>query len=127
VDHAWAKSIYFRDPNGLSLEYCCLTRNLTEDDATMQDRFTIGRAALELDNRFSAEITAVRSDPGKGKRWSSPQLRGQNPRHIASGANGLRPLHGIDSGMRFQQPKARARDAGDKSRGLVPRHPSATT
>ena len=23
VDHDWAKSIYFKDPNGLQLEYCC--------------------------------------------------------------------------------------------------------
>jgi catechol 2,3-dioxygenase-like lactoylglutathione lyase family enzyme len=76
VDHAWAKSIYFRDPNGLSLEYSCLMRNLTEDDATMQDRFTIGRAALDLDNRFSAEIAAARPADGKRRSWSSPQLRG---------------------------------------------------
>jgi hypothetical protein len=47
VDHGWAKSIYFKDSNGLSLEYCCVLRNLTEDDATMQERFTLSnRAAL---------------------------------------------------------------------------------
>ena len=40
VDHEWAKSIYFRDPNGISLEYCCLTRDIgTEDDVAMQVRF----------------------------------------------------------------------------------------
>ena len=33
VDHGWARSIYFKDPNGMSLEYCCLARNFTEDDA----------------------------------------------------------------------------------------------
>ena len=39
VDHEWAKSIYFKDPNGISLEYCCLTRDIgTEDDVTMQVR-----------------------------------------------------------------------------------------
>jgi hypothetical protein len=39
VDHEWAKSIYFTDPNGISLEYCCLTRDVgTEDDVTMQVR-----------------------------------------------------------------------------------------
>jgi catechol 2,3-dioxygenase-like lactoylglutathione lyase family enzyme len=39
VDHAWAQSIYFHDPNGLSLEYCCLARDVgTEDDVTMQGR-----------------------------------------------------------------------------------------
>jgi len=40
VDHEWAKSIYFRDPNGISLEYCCLTRDIgTPDDVTLQVRF----------------------------------------------------------------------------------------
>ena len=41
VDHDWAKSIYFQDPNGLMLEFCCLTRELNQDDATMQDRFEV--------------------------------------------------------------------------------------
>ena len=42
VDHeGWCKSIYFKDPNGIQLEYCCLTRELTEDDACMQVRFEI--------------------------------------------------------------------------------------
>ena len=36
IDHGWAKSIYFRDPNGLSLEYCCLTRDLCVDDSVME-------------------------------------------------------------------------------------------
>jgi catechol 2,3-dioxygenase-like lactoylglutathione lyase family enzyme len=39
VDHDWARSIYFKDPNGLLLEYCCYTRQLTEDDARMLPRF----------------------------------------------------------------------------------------
>jgi catechol-2,3-dioxygenase len=39
VDHEWARSIYFKDPNGISLEYCCLTRDVgTQDDVTMQVR-----------------------------------------------------------------------------------------
>jgi catechol 2,3-dioxygenase-like lactoylglutathione lyase family enzyme len=46
VDHNWAKSIYFEDPNGLSLEYCCLVREFTADDAHMQDRFTLPLKAL---------------------------------------------------------------------------------
>jgi catechol-2,3-dioxygenase len=54
VDHGWARSIYFKDPNGLQLEYCYLTRDLNEDDARMQERGTIGRAALELENNTSA-------------------------------------------------------------------------
>ena len=44
VDHeGWCRSIYFRDPNGIQLEYCCLTRELTEDDARMQVRKEISR------------------------------------------------------------------------------------
>jgi hypothetical protein len=39
VDHEWAQSIYFHDPNGISLEYCCLTREVgNADDVTMQVR-----------------------------------------------------------------------------------------
>jgi catechol 2,3-dioxygenase-like lactoylglutathione lyase family enzyme len=48
VDHGWCSSLYFKDPNGVSLEYCCPMRDLTEDDARMQERFTIPRAALDL-------------------------------------------------------------------------------
>ena len=59
VDHGWSMSIYFKDPNGLSLEYCCFMRNLTKDDATLQERTTIDRAALEL--RASALRSRVNS------------------------------------------------------------------
>ncbi len=31
VDHGWCKSIYFRDPNFLQLEFCCLTDELGEE------------------------------------------------------------------------------------------------
>ena len=61
VDHGWAKSIYFKDPNGLQLEYCCMMRDLHEDDARMQMRGTVDRAALELENATSAELSAVQS------------------------------------------------------------------
>ena len=65
VDHGWAQSIYFKDPNGLSLEYCCIVRNLTEDDATMQERFTIPRSALELNNTLGAKVSAAQSAGSK--------------------------------------------------------------
>ena len=61
VDHGWAQSIYFKDPNGLSLEYCYMMRNLTEDDSKMQERFTIPRGALELNNTLSARVPAAQS------------------------------------------------------------------
>jgi catechol 2,3-dioxygenase-like lactoylglutathione lyase family enzyme len=44
VDHEWMKSIYFKDPNGLLLEYACQTRELDADDARMQVRFTVSVA-----------------------------------------------------------------------------------
>src|SRR5216684_2696478 len=47
VDHNWAKSIYFKDPNGMQLEYCCLTREFNANDARMQDRFEISIKALQ--------------------------------------------------------------------------------
>ena len=40
VDHGWAQSIYFKDPNGLQLEYSCMTRNLTADAAVMENHRT---------------------------------------------------------------------------------------
>src|SRR5271169_3758058 len=54
VDHGWAQSIYFKDPNGLSLEYCCVVGNRLEGDAMMRGAFTMRRAALELGNAISA-------------------------------------------------------------------------
>ena len=67
VDHGWSKSIYFKDPNGLSLEYCCALRNLTKDDATMQERFTVGRSALDLSDTTLAEVSEAQSVRGKHK------------------------------------------------------------
>jgi catechol 2,3-dioxygenase-like lactoylglutathione lyase family enzyme len=56
VDHDWAKSIYFKDPNGVQLEYCCFTRNLNASDARMQDRFELSVRRLGLE-----QATAPRS------------------------------------------------------------------
>jgi catechol-2,3-dioxygenase len=48
VDHDWAKSIYFQDPNGVQLEYCYFTRNLNANDARMQERAEISIRRLGL-------------------------------------------------------------------------------
>jgi catechol 2,3-dioxygenase-like lactoylglutathione lyase family enzyme len=50
VDHDWAKSIYFKDPNGMQMEYCCLTRNFNDNDAVMQARFEASVRAMGLDD-----------------------------------------------------------------------------
>ena len=52
VDHDWAKSIYFKDPNGMQLEYCCMTRELNDDDAQMQDRFEASIKGMGLDEQI---------------------------------------------------------------------------
>ena len=71
VDHEWAKSIYFHDPNGISLEYCCLTRDIgTEDDVTMQVR--VERSVREMRQRWdrlreaALARTLVSSPPAEG-------------------------------------------------------------
>src|SRR5262249_3251720 len=53
VDHEWAKSIYFKDPNGLLLEYSYITREFTADDGTLQLRF-------EMSLRDESPITDFR-------------------------------------------------------------------
>jgi catechol 2,3-dioxygenase-like lactoylglutathione lyase family enzyme len=52
VDHDWAKSIYFKDPNGMQLEYCCYTRELNDDDARMQERFEASIKGMGLDEQI---------------------------------------------------------------------------
>jgi catechol 2,3-dioxygenase-like lactoylglutathione lyase family enzyme len=54
VDHDWARSIYFKDPNGIQLEYCCFTRDLTAGDARMQERFEMSVRRLGLEQAFPA-------------------------------------------------------------------------
>ncbi len=41
-----------------------MVRSLTEDDATMQERFTIPRGALELNNTLSAKVPGAHSGGG---------------------------------------------------------------
>jgi catechol 2,3-dioxygenase-like lactoylglutathione lyase family enzyme len=62
VDHDWAKSIYFKDPNGLQLEFCVFTRNLNADDARMQPRFEISVSRLGMEKISTARsLTAART------------------------------------------------------------------
>jgi catechol 2,3-dioxygenase-like lactoylglutathione lyase family enzyme len=65
VDHGMAQSIYFKDPNGLSLEYCCLVGKRPERGALMHSEFTLPRAALELtDTLTKARSTGDRAKMG---------------------------------------------------------------
>jgi len=61
VDHDWAKSIYFKDPNGLQLEYCCYTRDLGENDARMQERFEVSIRGLGLED--TSTLVSAKAPP----------------------------------------------------------------
>ncbi len=64
-DHGWARSIYFKDPNGISLEYCCIVGELPDIDKMMHGQFTVPLAALELTDTFTrARSTGDRAKMG---------------------------------------------------------------
>jgi catechol 2,3-dioxygenase-like lactoylglutathione lyase family enzyme len=67
VDHGLAQSIYFKDPNGLSLEYCRLVGNPPEPGALRHSEFTLPRAALELTDT----LTQARSARDRAKKGVS--------------------------------------------------------
>jgi catechol 2,3-dioxygenase-like lactoylglutathione lyase family enzyme len=61
IDHGWAQSIYFKDPNGLSLEYCCVVGVQPGPEA--RNEFTVPRIALDL----TRTLTTARSTGGRAK------------------------------------------------------------
>jgi catechol 2,3-dioxygenase-like lactoylglutathione lyase family enzyme len=61
VDHGWARSIYFKDPNGLSLEYCCLVGDHPQDAPIRRGEFMLPRAALELSDELNATTRTAES------------------------------------------------------------------
>ncbi|MDP7586524.1 MAG: VOC family protein [SAR202 cluster bacterium] len=64
VDHEWAKSIYLKDPNGISLEFCCLTRDVgNEDDVTMQERAELSIEKWLGDNYINMRISSRVEEP----------------------------------------------------------------
>jgi hypothetical protein len=60
VDHQWAQSIYFKDPNGISLEYCCIVGERPQGSAIAEGGFTIRRAALDLGDALAADIAKAK-------------------------------------------------------------------
>ncbi len=58
IDHGSGKSIYFKDPNGIQLEFCCNTRDLNEEDAKPEVRIKASLKQLELDPGFSGKASA---------------------------------------------------------------------
>jgi len=52
VNHDFAISIYFRDPNGIQLEYCATAREFTEDDKDMN---AVGSTQVLMDDPVEAQ------------------------------------------------------------------------
>jgi hypothetical protein len=52
VDHEWMQSIYFKDPNGLLLEFAVQTRPLGADDAVLQVRERLSLRQRPATNDF---------------------------------------------------------------------------
>jgi hypothetical protein len=74
VDHEWAQSIYFLDPNGISLEYCCLTRDIgTEDDVTLQIR--VERSVEAMRQRWD-RLREAGAASLAGARGANPEAQG---------------------------------------------------
>ena len=64
VDHEWSKSIYLKDPNGISLEFCFLTRDVgNEDDVTMQERGEVSIEKWLGDNYINARVSSLVREP----------------------------------------------------------------
>jgi catechol 2,3-dioxygenase-like lactoylglutathione lyase family enzyme len=55
VDHGWAHSIYFKDPNGLLLEYACPTCDVHAPDFPRESRFGVSLAAPSPFSEFRDE------------------------------------------------------------------------
>jgi catechol 2,3-dioxygenase-like lactoylglutathione lyase family enzyme len=55
VDHGWAQSIYFEDPNGLLLEFACGTCDIHADDFDRESRFTVSMAGPSPFTDFRSE------------------------------------------------------------------------
>ena len=55
---------FLKDPNGISLEFCCLTRDVgNEDDVTMQERAEVSIERWLGDNYINARISSRVEEP----------------------------------------------------------------
>jgi catechol 2,3-dioxygenase-like lactoylglutathione lyase family enzyme len=44
VDHGYARSIFFRDPNNLQVEFCCMTRPFNPEDLHQEQQVDVATA-----------------------------------------------------------------------------------
>src|SRR5207245_2220861 len=124
VDHDWAKSIYFKDPNGIQLEFCCFTRNLNANDARMQDRFEMAVRRLGLQDPEAlggVEPVIGVEDPAPAHRAGAPAVwSGLHVQHVAEPPSDRGAGEEIDVvGARRSR---RLHDAGRDVAGVVLAH-----
>ena len=80
IDHGWAKSIYFRAPDGLQLEFSVTTRKLTEDDKLLKHRYQPGNPIYRERPDLVARDAAILGMPADrliaifGSRELEPQF-----------------------------------------------------
>ncbi len=80
IDHGWAKSIYFRAPDGLQLEFCVTTRKLAEDDRLLKHRYQPGNPIYRERPDLVARDAAILGMPADrliaifGSRELEPQF-----------------------------------------------------
>jgi len=80
VDHGWAQSIYFKDPNGLSLEYCCMVRNLTPR-TTQRCRSASRSHAARWSSTTPSAPKCPRPNRAAGARLNDRRLRERGAPH----------------------------------------------
>lgn len=65
VDHGWCRSIYFRDPNGLLLEYCTTVREFTAEDKILRHHDQPG--PMVSDPEESKKVFKILAGPNRVK------------------------------------------------------------
>ena len=63
IDHEFCKSIYFRDPEGLCLEFCVQLREFTEDDKLLKARYQPTFARFQNDKPAAERFAKLMGFP----------------------------------------------------------------
>ncbi len=72
VDHEWCRSIYFRDPNGLLLEYCATTRKFDQADKEMKHHDQPGIMVADPEERKKMYKMLMGPQPAKAGAGRTP-------------------------------------------------------
>jgi catechol-2,3-dioxygenase len=67
VDHEWCRSIYFKDPNGLLLEYCATVRKFNDDDKIMRHHDQPGPMVSDPNDARKVMQMLMSKEPARAK------------------------------------------------------------